>query len=98
MARIQGTRASLRCLLALSSLWLVACSDDADEAAELARDGGLLDAGSLARDAGNAFHIDAFVPDSSVTTAVLKSCLDAPSTSSAPPSGALPCELVPPRF
>lgn len=65
---------------------LGSCDDEADPARS--------DAGGVV-DAANVSDAPAVAPDSAATPA-LTGCLDSPQELARPPSGRLPCELIPP--
>lgn len=91
MSRVSVARACL-----LGALLLSSCTDDSDEPAVRAEDGGHADASSHdagASDASDAPDIDAA---SDAGRAGWKACLDTPNALPSAPTGALPCQLVPP--
>jgi hypothetical protein len=101
MARALAARVCLSMLLALSAL---GCSDDADTVSAASDAATASDASSTpASDAGTdgsskPSELDAARADVGASGEVLKACLDAPTDLPTPPSGELPCALLPPGF
>lgn len=107
MSRLDAKRAAVALLLALS---VASCSDDDTKGAQHADSGWTgdwpdandagRDAGTVVSDAARPADIDASadaaVVDTGAPIARTTACLDRPGALPAAPTGALPCELLPP--
>ncbi len=97
-------RKSLRAWLTLSlALSLASCSDDEEEL--VLSDGAVADGGSRVAEAGVDAGMDAGIdggPDAAPPVPdagrPLQACLERPQELDRPPTGELPCELLPPGF